>query len=101
MTIAFPDAPLEARNAVLSALKQRAGAKSLLTPKLRNADASKLDLKYAMRAVSLPVDRIDLHHDPKPLRYLVDLPLWRFLIHTGEKAIAAAYAVEGDSPNWR
>jgi hypothetical protein len=54
-----------------------------------------------MRAVHLPVELIDLHHDPKPLHQLVEAPLWRFLIHTGTKAIAAAYAVGDGGPNWR
>ncbi len=54
-----------------------------------------------MRAFHLPVERLDLHHARKPLHQLVEAPLWRFLIHTGKKAIAAAYAVEDGGPNWR
>ena len=100
MTIAFPEAPSEARNAVLDALKKRAKEKSFLTPQLQGADPGKLDLRYAMRSVFLPLERIDLHLEPKPLHELVDAPLWWFLVHTGKKAIAAAYGVEG-GPNWR
>jgi len=102
MTIAFAEAPSEARNAVLDALKTRGKAGSLLTPQLRAADPNLLDILYAVRTVHLPLDKIDPKDNPqKPLRQLVEAPLWRFQVTAGSKAIAAAYGVEVGAGTWR
>lgn len=100
MTISFPEAPTSARTALLDALKKMGEAHSFMTPRLRDADPKGLDLKYPLGAMHLRLDRIDPTRR-QTLHDLVEPPLWRFLVSAGRKTIAAAYAVEAGTANWR
>jgi hypothetical protein len=99
MSISFREPPAEASNAVLEAMKKLAAGKSFATPKLRDAPADKLGLKFPMLAVHVPLDKIEPR---RPLQSMVESPLWRFLVTAGDgQAIAAVHAMEVGTGSWR
>jgi hypothetical protein len=92
MALRIADPPRAARNAVHATLGHPAMASAFRTPAVRLASADALALSTPHRVALLPLDRIG----PKTsLPSDVQWRGWRFLVHHGDRIVAAADTVTG------
>lgn len=111
MTIAAPDCPDAARQAVLQGMQKRAATRGFWTPKLKRADPTKLQLCMPHRMALLPLNRMQQEakrratadgQPPRLLHELASILGWRFLVVNGQyEPVAAAHAFLTDRGDYR
>ena len=92
MALRIADPPQAARNAVHAMLGHPAMASAFRTPALRLAASDALALSTPHRVAVLPLDRIGAKTS---LRSDAQMRGWRFLVHHGDRIVAAADTVTG------
>ena len=95
MPLYIVDPPIQAFEVVRSKLADLASLAAFRTPGLRRADPAAIALSTPHRTALLPLDRIKGARD---LRSVAERKGWRFLLHDGDRVVAAVEAQAATPP---
>lgn len=95
MPLHIVDPPIQAFEAVRAKLADLATLSAFRTPELRRAEPAAIALSTPHRTALLPLDRIKGARD---LRSVAERKGWRFLLHDGDRVVAAVESQEATGP---